>query len=57
MFWMWHYINTKKIREAHAQLFRFVSSVQTEELCRVTELLSHVFYVNRLQDFCYTGKL
>ena len=41
----------EKIRGAHAQLFRFVSSVQTEELCRVAELLSHVFLCQKMTGF------
>lgn len=56
-FWLWHCTNVKQVWGAHIQLFRFVSSVQTEELGRVAELLSRVSYVNRWQDFCYTGKL
>lgn len=55
-FWLWHCTDMKKVWGAHTQLFRFVSSVQTGELCRVTELLSRVSYVKRWQDFCYTGK-
>lgn len=43
MFWMWHCINMMEVRGAHAQLFRFVSSVQTEELYGVAEQLSQSF--------------